>query len=194
MAKETHAPDYTIANTPHCLIHCGPTGSSDTDDKRDLTINTSANCQVVYSKSGSKLEIIQGTSSEVCGLEIDPEKKDGVAKAIITENGDIILCAENGNIRMKAKNIYMETSDGDSGEGNIMAHANGLVSFVTGDEIRLAAGTVCARAEKGFAFVGDFKHTGKMVAGGAADTASIIAGFTAGQWSSIMATIAKTCK
>ena len=194
MADRTHAPDYTVANTPHCLIHCGPTGSDQTDDNRDLTINTSANCQLLYHKSGGKTELIQGTSTEVCGYNIDPKQKDAVARAIVADNGDIILIADNGNIRMRAKNIYMETSAGESGQGNFMVQANGQVMLSTGDEIRLAAGNMCFTASKAFQFVGDFKQVGKFVSGGAADAAGAVSSLLTGNWSAILSTISRTCK
>ncbi len=200
MANLNKAPDYTVASNPHCMIHCGPIGPESGDDRRDLTIVTSANSEMVYGKNGNKSEHITGAYSEVSGHQIDPEQRDAVARAIIAKNGDIILIAESGNIRMRARNIFMEAIDGNEtvdGEnqkmGNVNIYANGQCTIATGDEIRLAAGNICAVASKAFNFAGDFKHAGKMAAGGALDSASLIKAFTAGNWASIFEAIGRSC-
>ena len=189
------SPDYTIANNPHCLIHCGPVGPESVDDQRDLTIVTSTDCQVVYGKSGNKVEHIQGHSAEVCGHSIDPEQKEAVAKAIIAENGDILFIAEAGNIRFKAKNIYIETS-GESGHGNILASANGQITLASGDEVRIAGGNVCIRGQNGINLTTDYfvRVSGKMMEGGAASTGGLISKFMAGNWADLLTGITQSCK
>ena len=42
------APDYTIADNPHCFVHCGPLGPEHKDDKRDYTLVTSGGAHLVY--------------------------------------------------------------------------------------------------------------------------------------------------
>lgn len=189
------APDYSVANNPHCMIHCGPVGPESVDDGRDLTIVTSTDCQVVYGKSGNKVEHIQGHSAETCGHSIDPEQKDAVAKAILAENGDIIFIAEAGNIRFKARNIYMETS-GDTGQGNIIASANGQITLATGGEVRLSGGDICIRGQKGINLVTEYyiRVSGKIMEGGAASTGSLISNFIAGNWASLITGITQSCK
>ncbi len=200
MANLNKAPDYTVASNPHCMIHCGPIGPESGDDKRDLTIVTSSNSEMVYGKNGNKSEHITGAYSEVSGHQIDPEQKDAVARAIIAKNGDIILIAESGNIRMRAKNIFMEAIapnedvDGEKQKmGNVNIYANGQCTIASGDEIRLAAGNICSVAEKGFQLVGDFTHSGKMMEGGPTDTASLLSSMVAGNWGSILTAITKSC-
>lgn len=189
------APDFTIANNPHCLIHAGPIAPESIDDGRDLTIITSTDCQVIYGKSGYKVEHIMGSNFETCGHNIDPDVNGGIARSICAKTGDIALIAENGSIRLKAKNIYIETS-GPSGSGNILATANGQITLSTGDQIKLAGGSVCVHGESGItlsspAFI---KNAGKVIDGGAASTGSLVSSVLAGNWGSILQGLTNSCK
>ena len=121
------APDYTIADNPHCLVHCGPLGPEHKDDKRDFTLVTSGGSHLVYGKNGNKVEHINGYNAEACGYDLDGDQKSVVAKAILAANGDIVLTAEAGDIRMKARNIYIET-EGEEDEGNFLVDANGQIT------------------------------------------------------------------
>jgi len=193
MAEPT--PDYTIANNPHVLMHCGDVGS-DADgetNQRDLTFVTSAGCQTIYGKSGNKVQHIQGYSGEVVGHALDPTQKGGVAKAIVAKAGDIVLIAESGNIRMKAKNIYIETS-GEGGEGNFMVAANGEVRLATGGEFRVAAGRMCIVTEGNMNFVGDMIHSGGFNKANAVASAGFLSSILAGNWASILTSLSQTCK
>ena len=192
-ANTKQAPDYTVTNNPHCLIHCGPIGADDVDDQRDLTINTSTNCQVIYSKSGNKAEHVQGYCAETFGHDIDPDQDDAVAKATLAKNGDILLVAEAGSIRMKARNIYMETFDGDNGHGKIMGVANGLIQFTTGDEFRMAAGKACLVAKDKFVMNGNITHNGEANMGNPLGKSSIFKSIQAGNWASIIDAMVKSC-
>jgi hypothetical protein len=193
MAEPT--PDYTIANNPHVLMHCGDVGS-DADgetNQRDLTFVTSAGCQTIYGKSGNKVQHIQGYSGEVVGHALDPTQKDGVAKAIVAKAGDIVLIAESGNIRMKAKNIYIETS-GEEGEGNFMVAANGELRLATGGEFRVAAGRMCFICEGNMNFIGNMVISGSLNKGGALGSASFIQSLMSGNWGSVIMAAKDSCK
>lgn len=192
-AAEKQSPDYTITNNPHALIHCGPIHDDEHDDQRDLTINTSSNCQVIYSKSGNKVEHVQGYEAKTFGHEIDPDQEDAVATATLAKNGDIVLVAEAGSIRMKARNIYMETFDGDNGHGKIMGMANGLIQFTTGDEFRLAAGKACLVAKDKFVMNGNIQHAGEANMGNPLGKTSIFKSIQAGNWASIIDAMVKSC-
>lgn len=190
------APDFTIANNPHCFIHAGPVAPESADDGRDLSIITSSDCQIVYGKSGTKVEHIMNSNYETCGHRIDPDQKEAIAKSICAKNGDIAIVAENGNIRLKAKNIYIETS-GSSGSGNILASANGEIIFTTGEQIKLAGGKqVCIHSDGGVtlsspAFI---KNAGKVIDGGSSSTGSAISSILAGNWGSILTGLSNACK
>jgi len=187
------APDYTVTNNPHALIHCGPIAADDAgDDGRDLTFATSSNCQVVYSKSGNKDEHIQGTSGEVCGHGIDPTQRGAVAKAIVAKNGDICLTAQ-GDIRLKARNVYIETS-GPQGEGNFMLSANGLIALGTGHEFRATGGRMCFISEATINFAGNVVINGDLSKSSALSTASFVSSLLAGNWASVITSLSNTCK
>ena len=188
------APDYTVTSNPHALIHCGPIASdADGDDERDLTIATSTNCQTVYSKSGSKVEYIQGASKEIVGKELDPTKRGEPAKAIVAEAGDIALIAENGDIRLKARNIHIVT-EGPQGQGNFLLKANGQVRITTGEEFRLAAGRMCFASEGNMNFVGNVFVSGDFSKTSAVSAASFVSSLLAGNWSSLLTGLTQSCK
>ena len=165
-AAEKQSPDYTITNNPHALIHCGPIHDDEHDDQRDLTINTSSNCQVIYSKSGNKVEHVQGYEAKTFGHEIDPDQEDAVATATLAKNGDIVLVAEAGSIRMKARNIYMETFD---------------------------AGKACLVAKDKFVMNGNIQHAGEANMGNPLGKTSIFKSIQAGNWASIINAMVKSC-
>ena len=187
------APDYTIADNPHCLVHCGPLGPEHKDDKRDFTLVTSGGSHLVYGKNGIKVEHITGYNAEACGYDLDGDQKSVVAKAILAANGDIVLTAEAGDIRMKARNIYIET-EGEEDEGNFLVDANGQITLATGDEIRLAGGNMCLVGKKAINLTTDFhvrivgKLT-KMKPPGLIPAIPFI-----GSWQSVIQNITNTCK
>lgn len=190
------APEYTITNNPHCFIHAGPIGPESIDDGRDLTIVTSTDCQVVYGKSGYKVEHVMGANFETCGHQLDVESNGSIAKSICAKNGDIAIIAENGNIRLKAKNIYID-SGGPSKSGNVLVSANGQIVLAGGDQVKIAGGKqVCIHGEGGItlsspAFI---KNAGKVIDGGAASTGSLVSSVLAGNWGSILQGLSNSCK
>lgn len=192
------SPDVTIANNPHCFIHAGPDGPDTEDSGNDLYIATSGKCQVAYAKNGNKVEHIEGFHAETSGYNIDPEQQGAVGRAIFAKNGDIVLTADNGNIRLKAKNIYIETtgSKGDESEGNFIVNANGQLILVGGDETKIAGGTVCIRGEKDINLVspGFIKASGDIIDGGAASTADFISSLMTANWQSIIDGMTQACK
>jgi hypothetical protein len=187
------APDYTVADNTHCLLHCGPLGPESKDDGRDLTIMTSGGNHVVYGKNGNKVEHIQGTYRETSGHNLDPEQRDNPARTICAANGDIDLVAKNGNIRLTAKNIYFVTS-GEDGQGNFIVNSNGQVTLSTGGELRLAAGTMCFTAAKSININSTLRISGKVFKGSAISSMSTLRALLAGNWSQLLTNLTQTCK
>lgn len=187
------APDYTLGDNTHALVHCGPLGPESKDDGRDLTIMTSAGNHVVYGKNGNKVEHIQGTYRETCGHNLDPEQKDNPARTICAANGDIDLVASNGNIRLSAKNIYFVTS-GEDGQGNFIVSSNGQVTLATGGEMRLAAGTMCLVSAKSININSNLRISGKIFKGSAVSSASTLQALLAGNWAQLLTSLSQTCK
>jgi hypothetical protein len=189
----SNAPDYTITANPHAFIHCGPVTHEGIDDKRDLTIITSANNSIIHSKSGNKNERIQGFSAEVVAINGDPSQHGGVAKAIIAKTGDIVLNAENGDVYINARNIFFNAS-GESGHGNIMSKCNGFYQVTTGSEYRLAAARMCIVSEGNMNFVGDMMLAGNFNKGSAVSSAGFLKSILSGNWASLITAISQTCK
>mgnify|MGYP007000191732 len=80
-------------------------------------------------KNGNKTTITPGTSGEICGTELVKGKNtkttdESGAKAIVARQGDIVITAEQGNIKLKAKNIWIETT-AEAPEGNFLVNSNG---------------------------------------------------------------------
>lgn len=192
MAK--NSPDFTIANNVHAFVHCGPVGDDSVDEGRDFTLITSSNCHVVYADNGNKVEHIQGSSYEVCGHSIDPTQKEAIAKALVAHSGDLVLNAERGNIRLKARNILIETS-GEKGEGNFLLSSNGHVILASTEEVRLAGSNICINGTAGINLVssnfinmsGDIKRFGPVTA------ISTITNLVAGNWGSLIEGITNSC-
>lgn len=187
-------PDYTITSNPHAFLHCGPVATQDVDDERDLTIITSSQNEATHYKNGVYEEHIQGHSSEVVGINGDPTQEGGNGKTIIAKSGDIVLNAENGNIHLTAKNIFLKANPGEKGKGNIMADCNGMLRLSTGDEFRVAAGRMCFRSEGGINFVGDVKISGDLFKGSAVASADMLKSLLAGDWANIINGISESCK
>ena len=187
------APSYTVTCNPHAFMHCGPMAHEEIDDKRDLTIITSANNSIIHSKSGNKNERIQGFSAEVVAISGDPSQHGGVGKAIIAKSGDIVLNAENGDVYINARNIFFNAS-GESGQGNIMSKCNGFHQVTTGSEYRLSASRMCIMSEGNINFVGSVMMSGGLSKGSSVASAAFLSAILSGNWASITASILKSCK
>ena len=187
-------PDFTIAQNPHAFVHCGPIKTDDVDDKRDLTIITSAGNETIHAKSGNCVERIQGFSGEVVGIAGDPAQEGGVGKAIVSKSGDIVFNAENGDIYLKARNIYFTASDGREGKGNIMAECNGMYQVSSGGEYRLAASRMCIVSEGNMNFVGNMMLSGDFNKGSSVASAGFLSGILSGNWATLITAISQSCK
>lgn len=194
------SPDYTIANNSHCLIHAGPSGPEDQDDGREYYRATNqGKCQVAICKNGRKVEHVNELWTEVSGYSTDPTQTGAPARVIIAKNGDIILHADNGNIRLKARNIYFEATGpkkGGKSEGNFLVSANGAITLAGGEQVKVVGGSLCLRGEKELNLVspGLIKSSGEILEGGAASTADFIGNLMAGNFQSLIDGILSSCK
>jgi len=150
MAEDKFLPEYTVTDNPYGRMTFGPTGPEDKDDGAELTIALKGGHYRHYNQNGSQLERIPGSSHEVCGIvepvsEKSEDEKEVVSKSITAENGDIVLNAEAGNIKLIARNIYIETA-GDGSDGSFMLKANDHITMVAGEQMTLGAPKVCLSA------------------------------------------------
>lgn len=189
------APDFTVANNPHALIHCGPIGSDKEDDGRDLTIITGGGeNHIAYFKNGNKTEHIEGTWHEVSGLGKNPKQNEAISRSITAHSGDIVLNAERGNIKLIGRNILIETS-ATSPEGNVLVHSNGYIVLASTEEVRLAGTRICINGTAGVNIVsGNFINmSGDIKAFGPVTAVSVIKNLVAGNWSALVEGLTKSC-
>ena len=192
---KNQAPDFTLVNNPHTIIHCGPIGSDKEDDERDLTIMTGGGeNHVAYFKNGNKTEHIEGTWHEVSGLGKNPKQNEAIARSITAHSGDIVINAERGNIKLKARNILIETS-APSPEGNFLVSSNGYIVLASTEEVRLAGSRICINGTAGVNIVsGNFINmSGDLKAFGPVTAVSTIKNLVAGNWSALVEGLTKSC-
>tara|TARA_S200002703_G_scaffold37244_1_gene32457 strand:+ start:103 stop:702 length:600 start_codon:yes stop_codon:yes gene_type:complete len=128
----------------------GPVGDK---DKLSENLNTNYvkvlrnNYTEIQTLDGNKQTRVQGSDHELCGLGlVEQDNKEGsseqIAKSIICENGDLILSAPNGNVKILAKNIYVETV-GDGTDGSILMKSNDHITMKADEQLNLGGGKIC---------------------------------------------------
>ena len=140
-------PQHTVTENPYGNIAYGPM-STEEDDDGTRYVQTIAGHHITWAnKNGNKTTITPGTSGEICGTELVKGKNtdatdESVAKAIIARKGDIVITAEHGNIKLKAKNIWIETTDEAPG-GNFNVNANGHIDLTAGEKVTIGGTKLC---------------------------------------------------
>ena len=140
-------PEYLVTDNPYGTIFFGPVGPEDQDDKSALTISSKGGHFTHYNQNGNKGEAIPGSSHEVCAYELAQgdnadSSKEAVAKSITAKDGDICITAEQGNIKLKAKNVYIETL-GSGSDGSILMKANDHIGFTAGEQVAVTGAKIC---------------------------------------------------
>lgn len=170
MAQKTCLPEFIVTDNPWGVMCFGPIGPQKQNDGSvfNLIVNsTEMGCRFAYYKDGTKREVVERSSYEYCGVSIDPKQKEQIAKSIVAENGDIVLNASKGNLKIIAKNIYIE-SIGTDNAGVFMVNANGAIRLSTGDAMTLESGKgVCIRGGGSVNIVSDhfIKFVGRIKEG-----------------------------
>lgn len=158
----SQVPEYKIADNIFGTMFFGPIDDKNYSTGLTVLVNSSEmGCRLSYYTDGSKREVIEKGSVEICGVGFDPKQKENIAKSITADKGDIVLDASNGNIKLIAKNIYIESIGADN-SGVFMVNANGAIRIHTGDAMTLSGDKgVCIRGTGGVNIVSD--HFIKMV-------------------------------
>lgn len=164
-ASKKRSPEYTITDNPHGIMFFGPANSSDNaDEGTQFQLSTSGGYWEHHNQNGNSCQRVPGRYDEICGDGIDVSLNENIAKSIVAKQGDICIVSENGNIKLKAKNIYIETT-GSKNNGVFQVAANGQVTIATGDGVVIAAGKrVCLRGQAGVDIASNhiIKLLGKM--------------------------------
>lgn len=147
--KKPNPSEQIIADNKYGLIFMGPSGER---EKLGESLDTIMVTELkngydeTHTLRGDKGEIVPGTSHEICGRDLGQDReeveKESIAKSITAENGDIVIRAENGNIKFIAKNIYIE-AQGEESNGSILVKANDHIMIRAEEQINVAGGKVC---------------------------------------------------
>lgn len=142
-------PEQIIADNQYGLIFMGPSGEPDKVGESldtNMIVSLKGGHNQTYTLGGNKGEIVPGSSHEIVGTNLPQDRKESerenIAKSITAENGDIVINAEDGNIKLKAKNIYIETL-GSGNDGSILVRANDHIIMRADEQLNLAGGKVC---------------------------------------------------
>ena len=152
-------PDHILTENPHGAIVYGPITPEDTDDGTRY-LQTSTGGHITWAnKNGNTTTITPGQNSEICGRGLVEGKNtdatsEAVAKAITARQGDIVITAEHGNIKLKAKNIWIETTDEAPG-GNFNVNANGHIDLTAGEKVTIGGTKMCLIGKENIALYSD---------------------------------------
>ena len=188
-------PEVLLSDNPHGIMFFGPGGED--DDGAQCTLATSSGSMVHYNKNGSKTELIRTKSHEICGDDLVKDRKtlekEVIAKSIVAKNGDIVLHAQNGNIKLLAKNIWIETN-GDGNDGVFYVNANGQIQISSSDQFVLSGSKVCMRGQAGIDLVSDhfINVLGELKSG--SPLSSLIGTFVPPQFADLLKGIQASCK
>ena len=188
-------PEVLLSDNPHGIMFFGPGGED--DDGAQYTVATSSGSMVHYNKNGSKTELIRTKSHEICGDDLVKDRKslekEVIAKSIVAKNGDIVLHAQNGNIKLLAKNIWIETN-GDGNDGVFYVNANGQIQISSSDQLVLSGSKVCMRGQAGIDLVSDhfINVLGELKSG--SPLSSLIGTFVPPQFADLLKGIQASCK
>lgn len=190
------APPTKTADNDYGIMFWGPPGPESKDDGNDLTIATKSNHMMRFCESGNSSFVTPKCNTENVGANITKSKdgKEAPAKQILAENGDIVFIAQNGNIKLKAKNIWIETNDEEPG-GNFLVSSNGYISLASGEQTRIMGSKVCIRGECGVDISGsDVIIKGSLSFGDYPSVFGTVKSLLAGDWAKILEGIDKSCK
>lgn len=201
------SPDYQICNNSHAIIHTGPIGPEGVDPGNDLHISTSSKCQTHWNKNGTKTEHVISRWDEVSGVRLDPPSKNGkttkesnIARTINAMHGDIHMVAEDGDIYLKARNIYIETTgpmspDGKS-HGNFLVSSNGHVIITGQDKVQITSGThLCLTSPAKVNIISpEIFTSGQIKDSGPFSATGIITKIKSGNYGALLEGILQSCK
>ena len=140
-------PETIVTDNPHGILCFGPIAPEDKDDNNAMFLSLEGGYTQLCNKNGNRSEIVPGKSEELCGTELvkgdQQEPPEGaIAKHIVARNGDICITAENGNIKFKAKNIYVECA-GTGNDGSFLLKANDHITMTAGEQITISGSKLC---------------------------------------------------
>lgn len=171
MAKK-RPPEYIVTDNAHGTMFFGPGGPPSTDDGAEFRLAVKSNSTLKYTNDGGKTEHIQGKNIVTCGHNLgkgrNKSEDEDIGYGVYCENGDIVFSAPTGNVKILAKNIYIETRGADTENGAFLLKSNGGVTIDSGEQLTLSGTKVCVRGEAEVNIVTDhfINMVGEIVQGG----------------------------
>ena len=140
-------PEHVVTDNPHGGMIYGPINDENNDDGTRYVQTVKGGHTILVNENGNKLDHTPGTHNELCGTDLVKGKNtdasdEAVAKAIVARHGDIVMIAEHGNIKLKAENIYVESS-GTGNSGNFLVKTNGHIAMTAGEKATFAGTKIC---------------------------------------------------
>jgi len=141
-------PENVVTDNPHGAMVYGPIGTEENDDGTRYVQTVKGGHTLIVNENGNKLDHTPGTHNELCGTNLvkgtsnTNAPNEAVAKAIVARHGDIVMVAEHGNIKLKAENIWIETSS-TGNKGNFLVNANGHIAMTAGQKATFAGTKIC---------------------------------------------------
>ena len=152
-------PEHVVTDNPHGGMVYGPISTEKDDDGTRYLQTVKGGHTLIVNENGNKLDHTPGTHNELCGTDLVKGKNtdasdEAVAKAIVARHGDIVMIAEHGNIKLKAKNIWIETS-GSGSAGNFLVSANGHIAMTAGEKVTIGGTKLCMIGKENIALSSD---------------------------------------
>ena len=143
----TFQPEHIVTDNQHGICFYGPIAPENKDDNTCKFEALDGGYTQICNKNGNASVIVPGKSEEVCGINLaqggqQEAPKESLAKVITARNGDIAIIAESGNIKFKAKNIYVECI-GDGEDGSFLLKANDHISMIAGEQLTMGGSKIC---------------------------------------------------
>ena len=140
-------PETIVTDNQHGVLCFGPIGPEDKDDNSAMSLFLDGGYNQLCNKNGNVSITVPGKSEELCGTQLtqgDQQEASGeaIAKIITAKNGDICIIDENGNIKIKTKNIYAECI-GDGNDGSFLLKANDHITMTAGEQITISGSKLC---------------------------------------------------
>jgi hypothetical protein len=165
-------PEYIVTDNAHGTMFFGPGGPKEADDGTEYRFSVKSNSTLKYTSDGGKTEHIQGKNIITCGHNLsqgrDKSEEEDIGYGVYCENGDIVFSAPSGNVKIIAKNIYIESRGPDTDNGAFLLKANGGVTIDSGEQLTLSGTKVCVRGEAEVNIVTDhfINMVGEIIQGG----------------------------
>ena len=195
-------PDQTIYRNEWGVLQLGPVGEKDKVGEGASTnlFNALKNGYTeIQTLTGNKEERVPGSSHEICGSGLNQDSSfigpsENIAKSIVCKNGDLVLAAPDGNVKIIAKNIYVETIGSDS-DGSILIKANDHITMRAEEQLNLAGGKVCVTSADSITLnaKGYLRLLYADVIQGS-PLSGLLGSFLPGPVASLITDIAETCK